>query len=150
MNASVSVRLATSEEIGWINSRYDEVGFVPSEISTEKIVIAEVGGEKAGLGRLVQITEDDAELGGMLVFENFRGHGIAGKIVELLLQQSRSYKRVFCIPFEHLNEFYGRYGFSKLEPDTIDIPPKVKEKHEWCNQNYEHRTLLLVLTNNRE
>jgi len=148
MSARVAVRLASSKEIAWVNSRYDEVGFVRSEISTEKIAIAEIDGEKVGLGRLVRITGDDAELGGMFVFEKFRGQGVAGKIVDLLLQQSKRYKHVFCIPFEHLREFYGRYGFREFELNISDVPLQVKEKHKWCIQNYKHNTLLLVLTNN--
>jgi predicted N-acetyltransferase YhbS len=150
MTNDLSLRLATQDDIDWINSCYDDVGFVHSEPSNEIIVIAEVAGDRAGLGRLTRITHDDAELGGMLVFTNFRGHGIAGRIVEVLLEHSKSYKRVFCIPFSHLRPFYERYGFREFAPNVIEAPPKVKEKHNWCNHHYEQKTLLLALTNRHE
>ena len=150
MSEATTVRLAGEGEINWINARYDEVDFIHSDFANEKIVIAEVSGERAGLGRLCKVTNEDAELGGMYVFEEFRGHGVADKIVRLLLEQSTSYKRIFCIPFSHLEGFYKRHGFRDIEFNTIEVPTKVTEKHNWCNQHYEGENLLLVLTNSCE
>src|SRR6185436_13379017 len=69
----VKLRTARAAEAEWINARYAEVRFMPSDLAHEVVVIAETGDEPAGLGRLVDIDERSCELGGMLVFERFRG-----------------------------------------------------------------------------
>lgn len=150
MNTKTSVRQARLEEIDWINSCYDQVGFVHSDISCETIVVAEVNGHRAALGRLVQITSTDAELGGMLVFEEFRGLGLAGQMVAFLLQHASAFKHVFCLPYAHLRTFYEKYGFHAFDQNEIKVPKKIQEKHIWCNQTYDHTTLLLVLRHSGE
>lgn len=145
MNTTISVRQAKSEEIDWINSRYDKVGFVHSDINCETIAVAEVNRQRAALGRLVQVTSTDAELGGMLVFEEFRGLGLARQIVAFLLQHAGAFEHVFCLPYAHLRAFYEECGFHAFNQDEIEVPKKIQEKHSWCNQTYEHTTLLLVL-----
>ena len=55
MTFEVSVRKATLDEIEWINSSYDRVGFMHSDLSKEIVVIAEIDGQRAGLGRLVEV-----------------------------------------------------------------------------------------------
>lgn len=141
---TITIRQAVREELQWINARYSEINFKPSNFDRELIAIAEVKGQKAGLGRLVLIDEHTAELGGMFVLESYRGYGIAGKIVEFLLQHSEGFQRIFCIPFAHLKNFYGRYGFVPVTTD-YSVPIEIAEKHRWCNQAYDRETLLLIL-----
>lgn len=141
---SVTIRQAHKEEIEWINARYSEVDFLSSDFDKEFIVVAEVDGKRAGLGRLVKIDEDSLELGGMLVFDGFRGLGIARLIVEFLLDHAKG-KRVFCIPFQHLYKFYNGAGFIKCE-NVDSAPEEVLKKFHWCRQTYEHEVLLLEQT----
>ena len=89
------VRDAKITEIEWINQRYDEVEFVHSVFENEVIAIAEIEGQKAGLGRLVN--KGYLELGGIYVFDSFRGKGIAGEIVEFLLGYVDSQRTIYCI-----------------------------------------------------
>jgi GNAT superfamily N-acetyltransferase len=103
---NLEVRAAKISEIEWINQRYDEVEFVRSVFEKEIIAIAEVDGQKAGIGRLVNVNKGNLELGGMYVFESFRGKGIAGEIIEFLLSHADSKSIVYCIPFQHLVPFY--------------------------------------------
>ena len=142
--ATVTLRQALSEEMNWINDRYDEVNFKRSHYDQEVIAIAEVNGERAELGRLVTMDDRTLKLGGMYVLGNYRGHGIAGKIIEFLLQRVRSGQQVFCIPFISMQSLYYRYGFVPVsKQDNIPLP--ILEKHNWCNQTYEQKTLLLIL-----
>jgi hypothetical protein len=71
----IQIRAASKTDIEWINHRYKEVDFVPSIFEKEVIAVAEFKGERAGLGRLVTLDEQNAELGGMYVFEPYRGKG---------------------------------------------------------------------------
>ena len=61
----ITIRAACPDEAEWVNARYAEVRFMPSDLGREVVLIAESDGEKAGLGRLVPVDEA-FELGGML------------------------------------------------------------------------------------
>ena len=140
----LKIRAAEKQEIGWINDCYDQVEFIHSHFDSEIIAIAEFDGEKAGLGRLVEVDEKNLELGGMYVFETFRGKGIAKEIVNFLLTYVKPYQNVYCIPFEHLLHFYKQCGFvncSKFE----SVPQTILDKYRWCQEKYTHPTALLVL-----
>lgn len=115
---SLKIRAAEKQEVNWINDCYDQVEFIHSHFDSEIIAIAEFNGEKAGLGRLVEVDEKNFELGGMYVFESFRGKGIAKEIVNFLLAYVKPSQNVYYIPFEHLLHFYKQCGFvncSKFE-----------------------------------
>jgi N-acetylglutamate synthase-like GNAT family acetyltransferase len=139
-----TVRYAKRSEIEWINKRYDEVGFAHSDFENEQIVIAELDGKKAGLGRLVAIDENSLELGGIYVFKDFRGKKVASKIVEFILSGDCKGKDIYCLPFEHLVPFYKRYGFV-LCPDIKKAPEKIITKYYWCKNTYSHPVQLLIL-----
>lgn len=139
------IRKADNSEINWINSKYQEVDFKPSNFDNEYIVIAEYDNKKAGLGRLVKIDDENLELGGIYVFKDFRKLGIADKIVSALCHQHQlPQKTIWCLPFEHLQEFYEKFGFIPAEKSTISIPKDIAKKHQWCNTNYDKNVLLLV------
>lgn len=147
MTTEITIRRATEEEIFWVNNQYDQIGFKHSDYSNELIAIAEVNGERAGLGRLQRLTDNIAELGGMYVNEDFRGHGLAAKIVNYLLQHSDEYRQIYCLPFSHLEGFYQRFGFKPCQ-NLVEAPSAVVEKHSWCNATYKDKTLLFVLDKN--
>lgn len=141
---SLKIRAAERHEIAWINGCYDQVEFMHSHFDSEIIAIAEFNGEKAGLGRLVEVDEKNLELGGMYVFEAFRGKGIAKEIVSFLLTYVKPSQTVYCIPFEHLLDFYKQCGFvncSKFE----SVPKTILDKYYWCQEKYTHPTALLIL-----
>lgn len=140
---AIMLHVATAQEFAWINARYDEVKFVHSDPAHDLVMIAEVGGEKAGLGRLVRVADDAAELGGMLVMEEFRGSGIAHRLVDALLLEATRYSRVYCLPFVHLQGFYRQHGFVDVA-DFSQVPQQVLEKHDWCNRFYTDRSTLLL------
>lgn len=134
---------ATETDMLWVDSIYTKIQFLPSDFDNEYIVIAEVNGEKAGLGRLIQIN-DVLELGGMYVKDNYRGNGIAQKIVEHLLAQAPKGKLVYCIPFAHLVNFYKSFGFLDAEV-TSSTPQEIKHKIGYCSQTYKTDILLLQM-----
>lgn len=144
MQAEIIINVALPGDIGWIDARYREAAFKPSVFDDELIAIARVDGRKAGLGRLQPVEGGIAELGGIYVDENYRGLGLARKIVEFLVVNSRDYRRIFCLPFSGLEGFYGEFGFHRCG-DSLEIPAAVSDKHAWCNATYPEKVLLLVL-----
>lgn len=141
----IQIRCAMQSELPWINSSYDTVEFVHSSFDKEIIAIAEVNGQKAGLGRLVSIDPNNLELGGMYVFEAFRGQGVARKIVEFLLKYALPNQSIYCIPFEHLVSFYCEFGFKKCI-DFDKVPHDILTKFGWCKDKYSTSTALLVFS----
>ncbi len=141
----ITIRTATADDLTWINQKYDEVDFIHSTLINERVVIASVHDEPAGLGRMVEISQTIAELGGIYVFAAFRNQGVAREIVSYLLKNAKKYlKEIYCLPFKNLAAFYGRFGFS---PHTgcNDIPLEIQKKYNWCNQHYPSDVLLLYL-----
>ncbi len=144
MASQVIVRKADTEEIDWINAQYDRVDFKHSVYEDEYIAIAELNGERIGLGRLQCIEDGIAELGGIYVDENYRGLGAAHEIVGHLIDHSRKYETIYCIPFAHLADFYRQFGF-EAENNPNEVPQAVVDKHNWCDSTYASKTLLLVM-----
>ncbi len=141
---SVIVRTAQREELTWVNTQYDRVGFKHSAFDNETILIAELNGTRVGLGRLQLVAQNSVELGGIFVDERSRRLGVAAQIVECLLAQALGYSTVYCLPFLHLRDFYQTFGFELLD-DLAAVPPAISEKLCWCNESYESETLLMVL-----
>ena len=140
---SISVRSAQPADLNWINEKYDEVNFQHSTLENEIVAIASWRGRAAGLGRIHKVADGEAELGGMYVFPDFRKKGIAGQIVRFLLAEGAHYRVIWCLPFAHLQAFYGQFGFAQPDP-TRPVPAKVAEKLAWCNQTYPEPVLLLA------
>jgi GNAT superfamily N-acetyltransferase len=139
----LELRTARPEETGWINEQYAKVHFIPSDPARDQVVVAELGGERAGIGRLVDAGEGAYELGGMYVLDAFRGAGVARAIVDELIRRAGG-RDVYCIPFADLEAFYASAGFARVEP--AGIPRKVQEKLDWCAREIDRAVILMKLT----
>jgi N-acetylglutamate synthase-like GNAT family acetyltransferase len=135
------LRTARPDESGWINEQYATAGFIPSG-PTDEVVVAELDGERAGLGRLVDAGAGASELGGMFVLDRFRGAGVARAIVDELIRRAGD-REVYCIPFADLEAFYASAGFRRIEPRNL--PEKVIEKLEWCAREIDRPVILMKL-----
>lgn len=122
----------------WINDRYAEVQFLPSDLTRDLVLIVYDDDEPAGVGRLVPIDEKSCELGGMLVFEAFRGRGIARALIDELLTHANG-RDVYCLPFSELESLYRGAGFER----TNTAPDEVMQKWEWCRRTYPNEVLLM-------
>lgn len=142
----LNIRLAQKQELEWINEKYDEVGFPHSNFETDFVAIAELDGQRVGLGRLIRIDELNAEMGGMYVFEEFRKQGIAEAIINFLLIKSHIFKFVYCLPFADLKNYYKKFGFQELD-DEINIPEKIASKFQWCKDTIDREVIILVYRN---
>jgi N-acetylglutamate synthase-like GNAT family acetyltransferase len=137
------LRLARADDAAWINERYASVHFQLSDLSHELLVVAEVDGIAAGIGRLVPAEEGACELGGMLVFEEFRGRGLARTIIDELLRHANG-RTVYCIPFADLEPIYTAAGFTRREEDA-SLPEYVRQKMEWCRREMVRDVILMQI-----
>lgn len=138
-----TVRFAAPDDFQWINAQYAEINFLPSNIDTDRVAIAEVKAQRAGLGRVVKISDQAVELGGMYVLPAFRKLGLARQIVRFLLAQTPPAQTVYCLPFEHLAPFYKSFGFQPTH--AAHTPEEIRTKWLWCNNQYPKQVLLLSL-----
>lgn len=128
-------------ELEWVNAQYREIRFKPSG-PDDFVAIAEVGGCKAGMGRLVRIDQNTAELGGIYVLPAHRGQHLARNLISYLLGLS-PYPSLYCIPFAHLAKFYRSFGFQEAKAGQR-IPEAVESKFRWCTAQYSQPVALLV------
>lgn len=137
---AVRIDRAHAGQLDHINARYAEIDFLPSA-PDHLVAVAQVGDVMAGLGRIVPVAAGVGELGGMYVFDGWKGHGLAKRIIDALRQWS-SYDILYCIPFSELEGLYLSMGFVPVE-DTGAVPPAVAAKHGWCRDHYPQPTSLL-------
>lgn len=107
----VAIRLLRDDELDWAADRYREIAFSASPPGTIALV-AEVDGERVGLGRIVELAPGVVELGGIWSDERVRGRGVARAMVTALLSRAPA-GRLWCIPFAHLAPFYASFGFAE-------------------------------------
>ena len=65
-----------------MNVPYKKIGFVSSRLGYEIIAIVTDHHEVTGVGRLVYLNEDEAELGGIYILDTFRGKSFATRLFE--------------------------------------------------------------------
>lgn len=145
--ADIKIRLASIQEIDWINKKYDEIGFLHPEFGHEKIAIAEMENQKVGLGRMVSLDKKNLELAGIYVFEPFRKRGVGKKIIEFLMDFREENQNVYCIPFSKLTGFYECFGFAICKPNK-QIPKAILDKCKWCEKSHQALVEVLVLHGN--
>ena len=139
---NITMKIPSPSELAWINARYREIDFVPSA-PNDYVAMAEVDGKPAGLGRIVDIAGRVGELGGMVVFDEFRGSGLAKEIIALLVE-TLDYDHLYCLPFSKLEPLYASFGFRRVA-DFAGVPAKVHEKYQWCASFYPEPVLLMEL-----
>jgi N-acetylglutamate synthase-like GNAT family acetyltransferase len=143
----MKLRTATPGDAPWIDEQYEIAGFLPSDLQRDTVVIAEIDGQRAGLGRLVPAGDETFELGGMWVPDAFRGHGLARAIVDELIRRAED-AAVYCVPFANLEALYASAGFQRIARDGA--PPKVQEKLEWCDREVKREVILMKLNLTRQ
>lgn len=137
---NVNIRIALPGELEWINQRYGEIDFLQSAPDDYQCV-AEIDGRPAGLGRIVPAGPRVGELGGMYVFDEFRGTGLSKKIIAFLTA-APDFDFLYCLPFANLESLYAGFGFHLIE-DTSGVPDKVLKKYRWCAEFYSEPVILM-------
>ncbi|MGE6541381.1 GNAT family N-acetyltransferase [Bacillus luti] len=143
----MNIHLATSIDLEWINTQYDSIGFLPSDLKIDRVAIISYDNEYAGIGRLVQIDEDTIEMGGIFILPQFRGLQLAGELVLFLVETVKKLQvqNVYCLPFEELENFYKKYGYTEVDTTKEVVHPIILKKYNWCLDNYDKHVLLFKL-----
>src|SRR5690349_20798343 len=108
--AELTIRELRADERAWANELYRAIQFATTPDDSLALV-AERGGARIGLGRLVAHAPGVVELGGIWTDEAVRRGGVARAMVHALLARAGT-ARLWCIPFSHLTAFYRSFGFA--------------------------------------
>ena len=115
VGTEIAIRALRDDERAWADERYRAIQFAVTPPGSVALV-AERGGARIGLGRLVVHEPGVVELGGIWTDEAARGAGVARAMVAALLARAEAGAgtggRLWCIPFAHLAAFYGSFGFT--------------------------------------
>jgi GNAT superfamily N-acetyltransferase len=122
------IRDLRDDERDWADERYRAIRFATTPPGSVALV-AERGGARVGLGRLVAHPGGVVELGGIWTDEAARGAGVASAMVAALLVRGVGIARLWCIPFAHLAAFYQSFGFAPVVPPW---PPPIATKVDDC------------------
>lgn len=111
---SVEIRAAVESESDQIKALIHEVGINPSGLDWRRFLVAVAGsGRVIGCGQLKPHGKDTLELASIAVQPEFRGRGIARRIIETLLLKSPRPLYLMCI--EHNGQMYEKFGFRAVQ-----------------------------------
>lgn len=162
MPTPITLQRAKEADLPWINAQYATVPFRPSTVAHTMLIAYNSNTvEPVGLGRLIPLasssasTQDDDEsltvsafvvstlvweLGGIYVQPAYRGQGLAGRIVQGLLDLAAArddgletppptpttITTIWCLPFAHLLPFYTSFGFEAVSRCSPQVPATIR------------------------
>ena len=120
MLKNVSVETARENELVEAQRFYDSRGYGGAAIETTDIVVlAKYEKGIVGIGRLCQ-EGGFICLRGMQVLPEFQRQGI-GSLILQQLENEMGPNPCYCLPYEHLLNFYGQAGFKHVAADLPTI-----------------------------
>jgi GNAT superfamily N-acetyltransferase len=135
------IRPAGPDDGPYIAACYRDLDFAACGPDDE-VVVAEDGGAPRGLGRLVPLGGGAVELGGIFVEPAARRHGVAAAVVRALLERAGG-RRVYCVPFARLVDYYKQFGFVDAPVDG-GLPAGIVDKLRYCQGRYPDTVAVLV------
>lgn len=101
--------------VNWISGNYPERLYKALKNSST-VLTAWDNDKLVGLIRVLDDTEMVAFIHYVLVNPNYQGHGIAGKMVEMVKKKYKDYLYIELMPEERKNaSFYEKHGFHIME-----------------------------------
>ncbi len=135
----VELQSCKASSADWLDAFYQETGYSYPVPNQDDIFYAEVEGQKIGVVRISN-EYGCSVLRGMQVLEPFRGQGVGTKLLTFLASTLRP-DPVYCIPNDHLVNFYGKIGFSVIDSD--EAPEFLVERlNDYIESNF--KVLIMV------
>jgi len=80
----------------------------------------------------------------MQVADNHQGQGLGRELLNRFRQrvEEKNISEVYCIPFAHLEDFYGQIGFKKVEIDQV--PGFLQERILGYNERNPEKSFILM------
>ncbi|MCC6904382.1 MAG: GNAT family N-acetyltransferase [Anaerolineae bacterium] len=111
MAGDISIRAATGADQPIISAMVSEARLDPTSLNWPQFMVAEQGGQVIGIGQ-IRPHRDGPELGSLVVLPEWRGQGIAARLIEALLARQPGVVYLECA--NHMAEYYTRFGFREI------------------------------------
>ncbi|MBM3116882.1 GNAT family N-acetyltransferase [Jeongeupia naejangsanensis] len=120
-----TIAFATAEELYKAQRFYDARGYGGDAIAaTDRVLLARDGDEIVGVVRLSPL-DDDWCLRGMQIHPAHQRSGLGTAMLHTLATMMD--RSCYCLPYAHLEGFYGQIGFTRIEADTM--PTALAERY---------------------
>lgn len=112
------IRPATESESAQIKGLIDLVGINPTGLDWSRFLVAvNGGGEVIACGQIKPHGGDILELASIATHPDYRGQGLARRIIERLLEENPRPLYLMCIA--HNGQMYEKFGFRSLEVEHM-------------------------------
>jgi GNAT superfamily N-acetyltransferase len=109
-----SIRTAEGRDLEGIRAFYRAADYAGDVGTDDRVLLAHERDRLVGVVRLV-LENGIIVLRGMRVLPEFQRSGIGTLLLEGV-SRALGPEECYCIPYEHLLDFYGRIGFQNLDP----------------------------------
>ena len=137
----MEIRRAVSEEYPAIIDHYVFCSYRGGIAPGDLAVIAAENDNIAGVVRIC-FEQGEKVLRGMYIKPAFRGNGL-GKRMLGFLKETTDLQGCYCIPFSHLESFYGSIGFKKINAD--EAPPFLAERYKKYAESWDKPMIMMQL-----
>ena len=101
--------------VRWVSGKYPE-RLYKVLMNSSTVLTAWDDDRLVGLIRVLDDTEMLAQIHYVLVHPDYQGHGIAGKMIELIKEKYKNFFYIEAMPEDKNNvAFYQKHGFSVME-----------------------------------
>jgi len=139
----MNIRWAKVEEYAAVADHYAECGYRGGLNAEDSVLIALTGDQIIGAVRLCR--EHGAKLlRGMYIKQAFRGKGI-GLSMLLYLKAQGDLEGCYCLPYGHLDRFYGKIGFEQIP--IAEAPGFLVERLTQYRNNGSRDIILMQIKN---
>jgi RimJ/RimL family protein N-acetyltransferase/N-acetylglutamate synthase-like GNAT family acetyltransferase len=122
--SQIGVRRASERDLERVNDFYKRTGYSHSATGSDIVLICECDSSLIGAVRIV-FESGEYVLRGMQIAPEFQGRGIGMQILSEIRPVLRNLNQsCYCVPYHHLERFYGQIGFQK----TSEGPSFLEER----------------------
>jgi amino-acid N-acetyltransferase len=122
---AIGLRRATKQDQQAIRVLVHGERLNPIGINWPNFLVAAMADRIVGAAQIRKHSDGSRELGSLVVTKDLRGHGIASRMVDMLLADER--EPIWLITPESLAKLYARWGFERIEPAAA--PVKVRHNY---------------------
>jgi amino-acid N-acetyltransferase len=116
---AVGFRPATEQDQQAIKALVHGERLNPIGIHWPNFVVAAMAGRIVGAVQIRKHSDGSRELGSLVVAKDQRGHGIASRMIDRLLEDER--EPIWMITSESHAEIFARWGFERIEPAAAPV-----------------------------
>jgi amino-acid N-acetyltransferase len=117
------VRRAMASDQAAIRQMVHSAGLDPFSLDWPNFVVADLDGMIVGIGQ-VRPYPRCPELGSIVTLPEYRGRGIAGQIIEMLLDRQAGTVYLECL--DSMASYYARFGFFPIPWRQAPMPLRLK------------------------